>query len=176
MKLTPEEFLKIEIERNLTFDNKEFVDLAKKTAKQLTEYKNLSMIDYGSGTGVYAKVLNDYGFNIKAFDIWKAHRDYMKDNYPDLSVIAKVSKFDFMIFIEVSEHMTDEQIVKAIEKIDPKFILFSSTSEKSELDFEWGHVNLKPQTEWITFWESMGYKVKQPLKYPTSWTMLLERM
>jgi hypothetical protein len=90
--------------------------------------------------------------------------------------IAKPAKADLMLFIEVAEHMTDEEIVKAIETIDPKYILFSSTSKKTDQDFEWGHCNIKDQNEWVTFWLSMGYKVKQPLKYPTSWTMLLEKI
>jgi hypothetical protein len=72
--------------------------------------------------------------------------------------------------------MTDEEIVKAIEKIDPAFILFSSTSEKTDFDEEWNHINIKSQSEWITFWEAMGYEIMTDLKYPTSWSKLLRKI
>jgi hypothetical protein len=101
---------------------------------------------------------------------------YVKENHPDLKVVVKPVKADFMYYIEVAEHMTDEEIVKALEKIHPEFILFSSTSETTENDEDWGHINIKPQFEWITFWEAMGYEVMNDLKYPTAWSKLLRKI
>jgi len=176
MKLTEQEFLERELEMGISPDNARFVNLAKKTVNQIKDLSHLKAIDFGAGVGVYSNEFQKAGFNVLAQDISKAHRDFVKKSFPDLKVIAKPAKADLMLFIEVAEHMTDEEIVKAIEAIDPKYILFSSTSKKTEFDIEWNHINVKPQTEWITFWESMGYKVKQPLKYPTSWTMLLEKI
>jgi 2-polyprenyl-3-methyl-5-hydroxy-6-metoxy-1,4-benzoquinol methylase len=176
MKLTEKEFLERELEMGINPDNARFVNLAKKTVNQIKDLSHLKAIDFGAGVGVYSNEFQKAGFDIVAQDISKAHRDFIKKSFFDLKVIAKPVKADLMLFIEVAEHMTDEEIVKAIEAIDPKYILFSSTSKKTDQDFEWGHVNIKSKTEWITFWESMSYKVKHPLKYPTSWTMLLERI
>jgi 2-polyprenyl-3-methyl-5-hydroxy-6-metoxy-1,4-benzoquinol methylase len=176
MKLTEEEFLKIELEGGIGFHNPEFVADRDKDAQMMINYKDMKAIDYGCGTGVYAERFRKAGFDIVAQDVSKAHRDYIKNNCPDLKVIAEPIKKDLMLFIEVAEHMTDEEITKAIEAINPKIILFSSTSENTDHDEIWGHVNVKPQTEWIAFWESMGYKVIDEPKNPTKWTKLLEKM
>lgn len=175
MKLTPKEFLDYEIANGIGPHNPKFVDLAKKTVNQLTEYKKLSMIDYGAGTGVYADVLLKEGFDVTACDIDKTHRDFMKSNYPDLKVVAKPKQSDFMIYIEVAEHMTDEQIVKAVNAINPSKILFSSTSQKTDHDEAWGHINVKPQEEWLEFWAELGFKKINDLSYPTKWTILLQK-
>jgi 2-polyprenyl-3-methyl-5-hydroxy-6-metoxy-1,4-benzoquinol methylase len=176
MKLTEKEFLEAQLKMGICYSNPKFKRLAENTYNQIKGIEFKTVLDYGCGLGTYSQVLLDNGVKVTAQDIFKEHRDYVKKHHPDLKVVAKPIKADLMYFIETAEHMTDEEIVKAIETIDPKFILFSSTSKKTDKDYEWGHVNIKPQTEWITFWESMGYKVKQPLKYPTSWTMLLERI
>jgi 2-polyprenyl-3-methyl-5-hydroxy-6-metoxy-1,4-benzoquinol methylase len=176
MKLTDDEFLKKELEIGVGFHNPNFIRNRDKDAKMMLPYVNLKAIDYGAGCGVYAEQFRKAGFDIVAQDISKAHRDYIRQHCPDLKVIAKPVKKDLMLFVEVAEHMTDEEIVKAIEKIDPKIILFSSTSQKTEQDILWGHCNIKPQTEWVTFWEAMGYKVIARPGRPTKWTMILERV
>ena len=177
MTITPKEFLDAELsDMNLTMDNPDFVALAQSVADLLSEsdIKSLTWIDFGAGTGVYSEVMRRNGFDIVAQDIWKEHRDYCKENYPDLKVIARPVKADAMLFIEVAEHMTDDEIYKAIEKIDPDVILFSSTPEKTDLDEQWGHVNIKQVDEWIAFWQELGYKANR-VDTPTTWSMLLEK-
>jgi 2-polyprenyl-3-methyl-5-hydroxy-6-metoxy-1,4-benzoquinol methylase len=176
MKLTEEEFLRIELERGISFANPKFVAKRSQDAQMMLPYIRLKAIDYGCGTGVYAEQFRKAGFDIVAQDISKAHRDYIRQHCPDLKVIAKPVKKDLMLFVEVAEHMTDAEIVKAIEAIDPKIILFSSTSEKNDYDILWGHCNIKEQTEWVTFWEAMGYKVIARPGRPTKWSMILERV
>lgn len=174
MKLTNKEFLEKELEMGVSPFNPKFVKLATNTVNQLIDYKDLSVIDFGAGTGVYSKALLDAGFDVAAQDIFKEHRDFMKENYADLKVIARPVKADLMLFIETAEHMEDLEIVKAIQTIDPKVILFSSTSD--DFSEEWGHVNVKPQSEWVRFWKELGYKKVKDLNKPTKWTFLLERV
>ena len=176
MKLTEEEFLAKELEIGVGFHNPNFIRNRDKDAQMMIKYKDLKAIDYGAGCGVYAEQFRKAGFDIVAQDISKVHREYMNENCPLLKVTARPVKKDLMLFVEVAEHMTDEEIVKAIEKIDPKIILFSSTSEKNDYDILWGHVNIKPQTEWVTFWSAMGYKVIARPGRPTKWSMILERV
>lgn len=176
MKITQEEFLKAEIElMNLTMQNPDFVGLAQSVANYLKKYKPDTVIDYGCGTGVYSEVLRQNGFNIVALDVFKPHRDYCKANYPDLKVIAKPVDSDLMLFIEVAEHMQDYEIKEAIKKINPFFILFSSTPETTENDILWGHVNIKQENEWIEMWKELGYKVIDKPKTPTLWALMLEK-
>jgi 2-polyprenyl-3-methyl-5-hydroxy-6-metoxy-1,4-benzoquinol methylase len=177
MKITEKEFLEAEIgAMNLTMNNPQFVALAKQVGNYLKKYKQLSAIDYGCGTGVYSEVLRKDGFNIIAQDVFKVHRDYCKENYPDLKVVARPAKAELMLFIEVAEHMTNEEIETAIKKIDPEFILFSSTPEKTNNDADWGHINIKNEQEWASFWFDLGYKLIDKPKTPTMWALMLKKI
>lgn len=176
MPLTEKDFLDYELKAGIGFHNPKFINLARKTVAQVMKYKNLKTLDFGCGTAVYSEEFRKAGFDITAQDIYKAHRDYAKENAPDLKVVARPIKAEFLIFVEVAEHMTDEDIYTAIEKIQPNVILFSSTSEKTDFDVEWNHINIKEQSEWIEFWKGLGFRKIQDLKLPTKWTMLLERI
>jgi len=176
MKLTPEQFLQEEIEKGRCFENPRFVELAKNTVLQLLQFREYKIIDYGAGTGVYANELMNQGFDVVAQDIWESHIYYMKERYPGLEVKKDPVKSDFMIFIEVAEHMTDQEIIKVISIIDPDFILFSSTSKERDSDEEWGHINLKEQSVWDIFWKEQGYNKIKDLNKPTSWTKLYQRI
>lgn len=174
--ITQEQFLKAEIEAlNLTMNNVHFVSLAKQVSNYVKQFKPESVIDYGCGTGVYSEVLRQDGFNVIALDIWKSHRDYCKSQYPNLKVIARPKKADFMLFIEVAEHMKDQEIIEAINAIQPKTILFSSTTEHTENDEAWGHINIKTDGEWINFFYHLGYEMYENPKTPTPWAMLFTK-
>lgn len=170
------EILKIQVGiQNLTMNNSDFVGLAEQVAEYIKQYTPENIIDYGCGTGVYAEILRQNGFNVFAQDISKPARDYCKKIFPDLQVIARPKKSDLMLFIEVAEHMTDQEIEKAISIIDPRLILFSSTPEKTDGDESWGHINIKNESEWITMFESMGYKLIAYPKTPTPYAIMFEK-
>lgn len=174
--LTPEEFLQEEIEKGRCAENPRFVALAKSTVEQLNDFRGLSVIDYGAGTGVYANQLLQAGFSVIAQDVWKPHRDYMEAHYPRLEVVERPTQADFMVFIEVAEHMQDGEIRAAVAAIDPGFVLFSSTHIKASNDEEWGHINLKQQKTWDLFWGDLGYKKVRDLNRPTRWTKIYQRI
>jgi 2-polyprenyl-3-methyl-5-hydroxy-6-metoxy-1,4-benzoquinol methylase len=176
MKLSEKEFIEAEIKMGLHYGNPNFKKLAQKTCDQIKDLNIDSIIDYGCGTGTYSQVLLENGLNVTAQDISKEHRDYIKKHHPDVKVVLRPVKSDLMYFIEVAEHMTDEEIEKAIEKIDPAYIVFSSTSQKTKNDAVWGHINIKEQEDWINFWNEKGYIVEKPLKYPTAWSLLLKKI
>lgn len=177
MKITEKEFLEAELNTlNLIINNPDFVALAQQVADYLKQYQPDTVIDFGCGTGVYSEVMRQNGFNILAQDIFKSHRDYCKENYPDLKVVARPKDADLMLFIEVAEHMTDEEIKEAIQKINPRLILFSSTPETTDFDIEWGHVNIKQEKEWIEMWKELGYKVIDKPQTPTLWALMLEKI
>jgi len=173
--ITPEEFLKTEIEMGISFDNEQFVNLANFTAQQMKGYNIKSVMDYGAGTGVYADAFHKLGFDVKCFEIWEAHRNYINSKAPHLEVISKPVTTDLMLYIEVAEHMTDKEIKALFKKIKPKYILFSSTSEsKPEWDALWGHINIKSQNEWVDLFFDFGYKLIKDLLQPTPYTKLFE--
>lgn len=169
--LTPEQFLIIELANGISADNPTFVSLADATAKQLTiDYT--SVLDYGAGTGVYSNAFYKLGKEVYSFDIWDAHRDYISRKFPHLEIVNEPITTDLMAFIEVAEHMTDNEIKALFRQIAPDYILFSSTSEKTDFDAEWGHINVKPQDEWIRFFKLLGYEFMQDLQFPTAWAKL----
>lgn len=177
MNLTEKEFLEAEInDFQLTMDNPDFVALAKKVADYCKKFKPESVLDYGCGTGVYSEVLRLEGFNIIGQDIFKSHRDYCKENYPLLKVFQKPRQADLMLWIEVAEHMTDLEISKALEIVKPRVIVFSSTPEKTAFDADWGHINIKSETQWMSMFRSFGYKMIEKPKTPTLWALTFQKI
>lgn len=176
MNITEEQFLQMELtELKLTLDNLGFVALAKEVANYLSKYKNLTILDYGCGTGVYSEILRRNNFKIKALDIFKPHRDYCNKNYKDLTVLKTPIPADVMLFIEVAEHMTDLQIREALNKIIPQHILFSSTPNRAPNDADWGHINIKSEKEWLSFFNGIGYKLIDKPQTPTLWTLMFTK-
>jgi 2-polyprenyl-3-methyl-5-hydroxy-6-metoxy-1,4-benzoquinol methylase len=177
MIITEEEFLRAEVEdMNLTMQNVAFVNLATSVAEYCKKFNAENVIDYGCGTGVYSEVMRQHGYDIMALDVFKSHRDYCKKEYPELKVIARPKVADLMLFIEVAEHMTDEEIFKAVDFIEPRLIVFSSTPHKTPGDEAWGHINIKDEPEWIEFWKGLGYKLLEKPQTPTGWTLTLEKI
>ena len=172
--------LKHYLRLNLIIDNEDFKNLAKTVFDYLNSNKSIpksmQILDYGCGTAVYSEILRQRGFNIMAFDVNKLFRDYAKNKFPELTVLGRLRKADLMLFIEVAEHMTDAQILKALEAISPKFIYFSSTPHKADNDHEWGHVNLKSESEWLDFFGKLGYVIEDRPNTPTPWAMLLKKI
>jgi 2-polyprenyl-3-methyl-5-hydroxy-6-metoxy-1,4-benzoquinol methylase len=189
MLITPKEFLQREILAGLVPSNPAFAKLATKTVEELlfsfalpgvfpeiTDVSELTVLDFGAGTGAYSQAFADAGFKVKALDIWKEHRNYMKEHCNGFTIVSKPQKAKLMLFIETAEHMTDEEITEAVLRVDPQAVLFSSTSDTTPNDLEWGHVNLKSQFEWLEFWKLLGYELGRDLKRPTKRSKLLRRV
>lgn len=172
-KYTDKEFLKVELDRGISLENLQFLDLAKNTIAQLNGY-GTTVIDYGCGVGAYAKAAMDYGFKVEAIEKFKAHRDYLKQRLPELKIINKLKNVDIMLFIEVAEHMTDNEIFALFEQATPIWILFSSTPHKSANDEQWGHINIKQPQEWDAFFATVGYRKHKDLTLPTEWSKIYQ--
>lgn len=177
MNITEADFLKTEIEElNLTLSNVEFVALAQEVAEYCKKFEVKTFLDFGCGTGVYSEIMRQNGFDITAQDVFKSHRDYCKSNYPKLKVLQKPKQADFMLWIEVAEHMTDDEISKALKAVNPKYILFSSTPEKTDFDADWGHINIKQPKEWVAMFKAFGYELIEEPKTPTLWALTFKKI
>lgn len=175
MKITPAEFLETELANGISADNPNFVQLAMVTVNGIAfDFK--TVLDYGSGTGVYAEAFRKAGKDVYAFEIWEEHRRYIQQHFPEVKLVDKPITTDLMLMIEVAEHMMDDEIETLMSGISPKYILFSSTSARNfEFDEMWGHINIKEQSEWIAFWDALGYYCWIELTSPTSWTKVFKR-
>lgn len=167
------EFLAAELGMGISLDNPAFVELAKATVDQVNDLGINTILDFGAGTGVYSDAYYKAGYDIKAFEIFKSHRDYMTEKVPHIQIIDKPITTDLLSFIETAEHMTDKELKDLFKNIQPKYILFSSTSErKPGWDESWGHINIKEQTEWDIFFNNLGYHLIKLMQYPTNWSRL----
>lgn len=175
--ITPEEFLKVELENfNLGFGNPDFINLAIQTVKQIESLPVKTILDYGAGTGVYVDQAYKAGYDAKAFEIWKAHRDYVLEHAPYIEFVPEPITTDLLMFIETAEHMTDEELDNLFKAISPTYVLFSSTSQTTDWDLEWGHINIKSQEAWIEKFKSWGYSLEKDLPFPTPWSKLFKKI
>jgi 2-polyprenyl-3-methyl-5-hydroxy-6-metoxy-1,4-benzoquinol methylase len=170
-RLNDKEFLQVELDSGVSFDNPNFLNLALRTAEQL-QGLGKSVLDFGAGVGVYSHAFIEKGFNTFSFEVFPAHREYIKMVAPHINLIDFPITTDILVFIETAEHMTDQELDNLFIRIQPKYILFSSTSEKTPFDYAWGHINVKEQYEWDEFFIRFGYRVMMPLQYPTNWSKL----
>jgi len=177
--ITPQQFLDAELGWGISLENDEFVNVAFKTLqmlKPLQEDGITTCLDYGAGTGAYTLGAINNGFDTYTFEIWDAHKNYMRERIADIKIAEEPVQTDLMLFIEVAEHMTDKEIDEVFKKISPEYILFSSTSALTEWDVEWGHINIKEQNEWISFWNERGYYLAMNTNAPTPWAKLFKKI
>ena len=175
MTITDKEFLATELSMGIAFGNPQFEALTAMTADTVRGLGH-SLLDYGAGTGVYADAFHNAGFDVFIYEIFEAHREYIKANAPHLRIIDKPITTDIMAFIEVAEHMTDKELDALFKKIKPGYILFSSTSErKPGWDEQWGHINLKDQSDWDAYFLGKGYSIYKQLSVPTSWAKIYKK-
>lgn len=172
-KYTDKQFIEYELANGINLDNPAFMDLAKNTIAQLNGY-GASVLDYGCGVGAYSKAAMDFGLDVYAFEKFKAHKEYLKKNLPELKLVTKLPKTDILMFIETAEHMTDDEIKGIFQHINPIWILFSSTSAKTDFDDKWGHINVKEQKEWDEFFIQIGYRIHKNVSLPTEWSKIYQ--
>lgn len=175
MKITEEDFLKAELDMGIGFHNPYFVKLAEAVA-EIVRPLGSSILDYGAGTGVYADAYHRAGLQTYVYEIFEPHRNYIKENAPHLQIIDQPIQTDVLSWIEVAEHMMDEEINELFKLIKPKYILFSSTSEKTDWDLEWGHIHILEQNEWDILIGEYGYIVDKQLQIPTPWAKIYKKI
>jgi len=173
MLITEQEFLEYELNNGIGMHNEFFKDLARNTVAQIEDLPVVSVLDYGAGTGVYSDAYFKAGYHIVAYEIFKSHREYMKQNVAYVEIIDEPITTDLLNFIETAEHMTDKELDYLFSKIEPNYILFSSTSQRVPgFDEQWGHINIKEQTEWDSYFKIKGYSKLKDLSLPTTWSKL----
>jgi hypothetical protein len=173
MLITEQEFLEYELNHGIGMHNDLFKDLARNTVAQIENLPVVSVLDYGAGTGVYSDAYFKSGYDIKAFEIFKSHREYMAKETPYIEIVDNPITTDLLNFIETAEHMTDKELDYLFSKIEPNYILFSSTSQRVPgFDEQWGHISIKEQHEWDSYFKTKGYRKLKDLSLPTTWSKL----
>lgn len=173
--ISDKEFLKAELEMGIDPFNEGFINLCNATFEAIQkEIPFSSVLDYGAGVGAYSDAFHKKGYNVVCYEYFKAHREYMAEKMPHLTIVDKPITTDLMLFIEVAEHMTDKQLISLFKKIKPNYILFSSTPNTTDWDSDWGHINIKTHEQWVSLFDKLGYEFIKEMMFPTSWSKLLK--
>ena len=184
MPFTDKEFFDYEVEHGRTPDHPDYLALHAATADLIAKYKPRRVLEIGPGAGTILECLAQKGIYAAGIDSNRFHRDYfirrnpsLADRYGLLDHKFDLGSFDFVASIEVFEHMTDALIHEYMKQLKPRYFLFSSTPHQStpEFDEQWGHINLKPEPEWIRFFSKYGYVLKKKMNLPTEWALLFKR-
>lgn len=125
------------------------------------------ILDYGCGVGFLLEGLdkigckNVYGYDISEWAIQQASNSGCK------ILKSPEGTFDLAIFLDVLEHMTDEEIVDLFKKIKVETIIvripcsiesmpnifYLEVSRRDET-----HINCKTDKDWINFFNLLGYR------------------
>jgi len=168
-----------EIEWNIHLDSNEYVQLFEATANMIKEIITpTSFVDLGGGMGGYTQAM--LPIPTTYYDSNKFHCKYVTERLTDANVLNKnftICKVeaDLVACIEVMEHIPDEQLISFLKNVKCKYFHFSSTPHTTDFDTEWGHINIKTESEWIELFESCGFKFNRKLNLPTPWSLLFTK-
>ena len=186
-KLTDQEYLQEELRRGFVYSNKYYSANMDKLAKYIAnELGCMSSFEIGCGTGTLLRLMIDQGVTAWGFDTSIPHKRYWDmnvggqwiDRFHQGESIRIAEHFDCMVSIEVFEHLTDKQIkdymVDASGNCD--YFVFSSTSvlDTPLFDLQWGHINVKPQSEWVDLFAEYGFELHKEINFPTEWTKVFK--
>jgi hypothetical protein len=175
--ISEQQFLDTELANGISLDNPGFLQLGQATAAQMREYPDIrTVLDFGAGVGAYSQGFHREGFDIYAYEHFAVHRAYIRERLPHLRIVDQPFTTDLLAWIETAEHMTDAEIDRLLNLVKPSYILFSSTSERTENDLMWGHINIKEQEQWVRHLAGYGYAHIRDMPFPTQWTKLFRKV
>jgi len=126
--------------------------------------KNSIVFDYGCAFGFLLEGFKDQGITAFGYDISEYARNIAKERQNSILDEMTFIKSDLTVFMDVLEHMTDEQIIDTFTYIDSNIIICripcGYDSEQFYLEIsrnDPGHINCKKKDEWKEFLGRFGY-------------------
>jgi SAM-dependent methyltransferase len=120
-----------------------------------------TILDYGCGPGVMIDWMNSRGVDYVGCDVSPEARElylrrFGKNPERYCSSMEELSKqaFDLLVCFDVFEHMQDEEIVQLLNQVPRIPNLLVNISRVRGIP---GHVNLKLDRAWISFFQSHGW-------------------
>lgn len=180
--INDEDFLKAEIASGVSFENPDYLRLFDDTLRDVLKIMDFTTFcDLGTGIGVFPHVVAESDRYAVGYDANHFHERYFK-RHGNGGVSFRVADFtqgivgqyDLIACIEVAEHIPDEKLLPFLATLHNhgKALLFSSTSERTDNDAGWGHINIKEQAEWVALFEGFGWSLKATMDKPNHWTKL----
>lgn len=138
--------------------------------------KDTKILDYGCAVGFLIKGLENIGLkNVFGYDIsdW-AIKEATKNNCKLIDDLK--GTFEIGIFLDVLEHMTDNEILEIFKKVSFDRIIVripcSIDSEPNKFFLEVSrldktHINCKTSKQWVDFFNKIGYNSNFELNMST---------
>jgi len=170
-KFTSATFFNAEMQAGITPHNPDYFRLMKGTWDMVNNIVHPeSVLEIGAGVGTFGEVCTAF---YRGIDPSPEHREFAASRGVNLAEkeVDQV-EFDLIVSIEVHEHLTDKEIRDYFNRYTGKYFLFSSTSETTAWDIDWGHINVKPQEKWIELFAKNGYRLDRDMTLPTAWSKL----
>lgn len=179
-------FYDAQVNRGFTSTHyKDLVNLHQRGAQWLYDQGVRTAFEIGSGLGFFLQGAKRVGIQAKGYDINTYERDFAisRGIDPDRYILGIPDQFgidgeyDAFYSVEVFEHIKDETLIPLVEQIADKgkYFFFTSTPHYTtpEADAAWGHINIKPVKDWITFFENHGLKFHSLNKTVCDWGIVM---
>jgi SAM-dependent methyltransferase len=121
-----------------------------------------AILDFGCGPGIMIPFMNEKGFEYigcdYSNDAKKLYLERFKGDeslYVDSIESLKDKSFDVFLSFDVFEHMTNKEISTLLKQLPKVTHLFVNISRSKFIP---GHVNLKSDEQWISFFKQNDYK------------------
>ena len=144
-----------------------------------TFVRNGSILDYGCAVGFLIKALRECGYrNISGVEISKWAREICKKEGIHLSSERHLSiPKNLIFFLDVLEHISNDDIYKIFNKITSDFIIVripvtNTDNGKFVLDISENdptHINRKTKKSWIALLDSLNYELYSTINLNTIW-------
>lgn len=125
------------------------------------------ILDFGCGPGVMIDHMTERGFDYVGCDYSESAQHLYRSRfgaYPERYVFSlsgvNMRDFDVLLSFDVFEHMTDAEIIRVLDASKPIPELFLNISR------DWrtpGHINLKSDRAWLSFFEGQGLILNEAL-------------
>jgi hypothetical protein len=141
-----------------------YVKLAKELHINQIIDKTKSVIDYGAAVGFLTNALLQLGYNCDGYDISQWATSESKRRY-GINFITEPKKYDYLISLDVFEHMMDNDISNCLNNFNPDHIIVRIPVCISEgkpfhlnvSNLDKTHINCKTKLQWINFFKHNGY-------------------
>lgn len=131
------------------------------------------ILDYGCAVGFLMEGFKKYGFKISGYDIsdWAVAQARSRG----LDIVDKLDRnVDFMIALDVFEHMTDKEISTVLDTVQPPAMLVRIPCAEEGTDFHLAvsrkdptHINCKNKAAWKKYFKVHGFDTILKIKLET---------